>query len=51
MLAINGLVETGKMRPYAVLSYNAVSIVWLERLDVSLQPGDWLTIVQNVSGG
>jgi sulfur-carrier protein len=34
-----------------LIFYNAESIAWLERLDVPLQPGDRLDLLQAVSGG
>lgn len=43
--------ETGRMRPHVLIFYNEESTRWLERMDVPLQPGDRLEILQAVSGG
>jgi len=43
--------ETGRVRPHVLLFYNEASISQLECLDVPIQPGDRLQIVQAVSGG
>jgi molybdopterin synthase sulfur carrier subunit len=51
LLGIHLYDEAGKLRPHVLIFYNEESIAWLERLDLPLQPGDRLTIVQNVSGG
>src|SRR5438552_1918675 len=43
--------EAERLRPHVLLFYNGESTRWLERLDVPLQPGDRLEILQAVSGG
>jgi molybdopterin synthase sulfur carrier subunit len=43
--------EAGRLRPHVMIFYNEESTRWLERLDVPLQPGDRLEILQAVSGG
>ena len=43
--------EEERMRPHVLIFYNEESTGWLESLDVPLQPGDRLEIVQAVSGG
>lgn len=43
--------ETGRLRPHVLLFFNESSIPRLECLDVPIQPGDRLQIVQAVSGG
>ncbi len=43
--------ETAKLRPHVLIFYNDESTRWLERLDIPLQPGDRLEILQAVSGG
>lgn len=43
--------ETNHLRPHVLIFYNESSIKWLERLDLPLQPGDRLQILQAVSGG
>ena len=43
--------EGGRLRPHVLIFYNGESTRWLERLDVPIQTGDLLEIVQAVSGG
>jgi sulfur-carrier protein len=43
--------ETGQLRPHVLIFYNAESIAWLDRLDLPIQPGDRIDILQAVSGG
>lgn len=43
--------EAERLRPHVLIFYNEESTRWLERLDMPLQPGDRLEIVQAVSGG
>ena len=43
--------ETGRLRPHVLLFYNESNISRLECLDVPIQTGDRLQIVQAVSGG
>ncbi|TFE23389.1 MoaD/ThiS family protein [Cohnella luojiensis] len=43
--------ETGKVRKHVLLCYNKDNIDWLDSLDLPLQPGDKLFVMQLVSGG
>jgi sulfur-carrier protein len=43
--------EQERLRRHVLIYYNDESIAWLDRLDMPLQPGDRLTVLQNVSGG
>lgn len=43
--------EAEQLRPHVLIFYNNESTRWLERLDVPLQSGDRLEILQAVSGG
>ena len=43
--------ETSQLRPHVLIFYNEESTRWLQHLDVPLQPGDRLEILQAVSGG
>jgi adenylyltransferase/sulfurtransferase len=43
--------ESRRLRQHVMIFYNADSITWLERLDIPIQPGDRLQVVQAVSGG
>jgi len=43
--------EQERLRRHVLIYYNDESIAWLDRLNVPLQPGDRLTVLQNVSGG
>src|SRR3954462_5309548 len=43
--------EGEQLRPHVLIFYNGESTRWLERLDVPLQHGDRLDILQAVSGG
>ena len=43
--------EAGRLRPHVLIFYNDESIAWLERLDLPLQPGDRIQVLQAVSGG
>jgi molybdopterin converting factor small subunit len=43
--------ETEHLRPHVLIFFNEESTRWLERLDLPLQPGDRLEILQAVSGG
>jgi hypothetical protein len=43
--------ESGRLRQHVRIFYNGDSIAWLERLDVAIQPGDRLDVLQAVSGG
>lgn len=43
--------EAGQLRQHVLIFFNDENIKWLKRLDVPLQPGDRLSVVQAVSGG
>ena len=43
--------DGGDLRPHVLLFYNEENTAGLERLDLPLQPGDSLVVLQNVSGG
>lgn len=43
--------ESGALRPHVMFLYNDQSIKWLPSLDIPLQPGDKVTVLQLVSGG
>jgi sulfur-carrier protein len=43
--------EPGKLRKHVLLCYNKDNIDWLDDLDIPLQPGDRLAVMQLVSGG
>ena len=43
--------QAGQMRPHVLIFYNEESTRWLDSLDVPLNPGDRLEILQAVSGG
>ncbi|HST05459.1 MAG TPA: MoaD/ThiS family protein [Chloroflexia bacterium] len=51
LLRIHLYDETAQLRPHVLIFYNEESTRWLERLDIPLQPGDRLEILQAVSGG
>jgi sulfur-carrier protein len=51
LLRVHLFDEAEQLRPHVLIFYNAESIAWLERLDVALQPGDRLDVLQAVSGG
>ncbi|HET6314785.1 MAG TPA: MoaD/ThiS family protein [Chloroflexia bacterium] len=51
LLRIHLYDEAQQLRPHVLIFYNEESTRWLERLDVPLQPGDRLEIIQAVSGG
>ena len=51
LLRVHLFDEAEQLRPHVLIFYNAESIAWLERLDVPLQPGDRLDVLQAVSGG
>jgi len=43
--------EAQRPRQHVLLFYNDQNIARLARLDLPLQPGDRITVLQNVSGG
>ena len=51
LLRIHLYDEDVKLRPHVLIFYNEESTRWLESLDVPLQRGDRLEILQAVSGG
>lgn len=51
LLRIHLYDEALRLRPHVLIFYNAQSIAWLDNLDMPLQPGDRLDVLQAVSGG
>jgi len=51
LLRLHVFDETGEQRPHVLLYYNEENIKWLETLDIPLESGDRLTVLQAVSGG
>ena len=51
LLRIHLYDEEEHLRPHVLIFYNEESTRWLEDLDVPLQSGDRLDILQAVSGG
>lgn len=43
--------EHERLRQHVLVFYNTDNIAWLDRLDVPLEPGDRITVLQAVSGG
>lgn len=43
--------DAGNLRQHVLIFYNDTAIRWLDRLDVPLNEGDRVTIVQAISGG
>jgi adenylyltransferase/sulfurtransferase len=43
--------DAGHLRQHVLIFYNDDNIKWLDHLDVPLQAGDRLSVVQAVSGG
>lgn len=43
--------DAGNLRQHVLIFYNDTSTKWLERLDMPLNEGDRVTIVQAISGG
>ncbi|MBW5446018.1 MoaD/ThiS family protein [Cohnella sp. CFH 77786] len=43
--------EQGNVREHVLLYYNDDNIAWLDDLDIPIQPGDKLRVLQAVSGG
>ncbi len=43
--------DHGEIRRHVVILYNDQNTRWLDTLEVSIQPGDRITILQAVSGG
>ncbi|WP_274365639.1 MoaD/ThiS family protein [Paenibacillus thermotolerans] len=51
MLRVHLYTEQGQVRKHVLIYYNEDNIAWLDRLDIPLQPGDKLRVLQAVSGG
>ena len=51
LLKVHLYEESGALRPHIMFLYNDQSIKWLPSLDIPLQPGDKMTVLQLVSGG
>jgi len=51
LLRVHLFSETGEVRKHVLLFYNDDNLDWLDRLDLPLQAGDRLTVLQAVSGG
>lgn len=51
LLEVHLYEEGGALRPHVMFLYNDQSIKWLPDLDIPLQPGDRMTVLQLVSGG
>jgi adenylyltransferase/sulfurtransferase len=51
LLCVHLYDEQVQLRPHVVLFYNEESIAWLKSLDVPLQRGDRIHVLQAVSGG
>jgi molybdopterin converting factor small subunit len=43
--------ESGRLRPHVNLFHNDTNTRWLESLDLPVQDGDTITVMQAVSGG
>lgn len=51
LLQVHLYTEQGQVRKHVLIYYNEDNLAWLEQLDIPLQPGDKLRILQAVSGG
>ena len=51
LLRIHLYEETGKLRQHVVVFYNGENTRWLESLDLEINPGDRIDVLQAVSGG
>lgn len=51
LLRTNLFEPSGAQRKFVLIFYNEENIHWLESLDIPLQPGDRLTVLQSVAGG
>ncbi len=51
LLRIHLYEEDGALRKHVLILYNEQNIRWLESLEVPIQAGDQITILQAVSGG
>lgn len=51
LLRVHMYDEHEQLRQHVLVFYNTDNIAWLDRLDVPLEPGDQITVLQAVSGG
>lgn len=51
LLKVHLFEADGRLRPHVMFLYNDRSIKWLDSLEIPLQPGDKMTVLQLVSGG
>ncbi len=51
LLEVHLFQADGSVRQHVHLFYNDQNTRWLESLDVALEPGDTITVLQAVSGG
>jgi len=51
LLRIHLYTEQDELRKHVLIYYNEDNISWLEQLDVPLEQGDKLRVLQAVSGG
>ena len=51
LLEVHLFQADGSVRPHVHLFYNDQNTQWLESLDLALEPGDTITVLQAVSGG
>ncbi len=51
LLKVHLYEEGGSLRPLVMFLYNDKSIKWLPTLDIPLQRGDQMSVLQLVSGG
>ena len=51
VLKVHLLDESGELRPHVNLFHNETNTRWLSSMEVPVQNGDALTVMQGVSGG
>lgn len=51
LLKVHLFQDDGALREHVMFLYNGQHFNWLEHIDIPLQPGDQLTVLQLVSGG
>lgn len=51
LLEVHLFQADGSVRQHVLIFYNDQNTRWLESLDVALEPGDTITVLQAVSGG